>query len=178
MSQVSFGTRFTTTVNDRSVRGSLGCGAVVGLIVGISLATNISGPAPVRPTMLVVACGLTAGWVSWRYGDRIWRWILMALRFFVRRIPSTNGIGKGACGAPGTGSRLTSRVLVSGRELCSRRGPDGQPAIAWQRVELGVGRGVGDAGEDVGEVLGWFYVSLYPSDVRVWVVLGWFAEAT
>jgi hypothetical protein len=59
-------------MDEPKTKANLGCGALVGLLVGFSLALNINDVSATRPVILIAVVGAAAGLLAYRYGDRFW----------------------------------------------------------------------------------------------------------
>ena len=51
---------------------NLGCGALVGLLIGFSLALNIDDVSAVRPLILITTASVGSGLMAFKFGHRFW----------------------------------------------------------------------------------------------------------
>lgn len=73
--------------NDIARPDSAGCGCLVGLVTGISLAVSFAGPAWGMPEGVVAGLiiALTSGvgaYLSKRFGERFWNWLVVFWRWW------------------------------------------------------------------------------------------------
>jgi hypothetical protein len=62
-------------------KGNWGCGMLTGLFIGFVLALNIDDPSPFRPMVTIGLVAIASAWAAWRFGDRFWRWLIVAFRY-------------------------------------------------------------------------------------------------
>jgi hypothetical protein len=66
-------------MDEPKTKANLGCGALVGVVIGFSLAINIHDVSAVRPLILIGFVSVAAGLLAFKYGNRFWAAITVFL---------------------------------------------------------------------------------------------------